>query len=164
MRAALDCIRGLVFHPTMTDATEPRALPPKIDRVLRYFRGLAREERMQALVSYSRKLEPLPDRFKDLPRDAFTVPECQTRVDIFPEYHEGRMHYYADLDARRSPTIAAVLAILFAAVNDEPPATTLAIPADVVRQLMENIGLGARETGLNAIVMRLKRHASEAGT
>ena len=140
---------------------DPRALPPKIDRVLRSFRALSREERMQALVSYSRKLEPLPDRFKDLPRDAFTVPECQTRVDIFPEHREGRMHYYADLDVRRSPTIAAVLAILFAAVNDEPPATTLAIPADVVRQLMENIGLGARETGLNAIVMRLKRHASD---
>lgn len=140
---------------------DPRALPPKIDRVLRSFRALSREERMQALVSYSRKLEPLPDRFKDLPRDAFTVPECQTRVDIFPEHREGRMHYYADLDVRRSPTIAAVLAILFSAVNDEPPATTLAIPSDVVRQLMENIGLGARETGLNAIVMRLKRHASD---
>jgi len=140
---------------------DPRALPPKIERVLRSFRALSREERMQALVSYSRKLEPLPERFKDLPRDAFTVPECQTRVDIFPEHRAGRMHYYADLDVRRSPTIAAVLAILFAAVNNEPPATTLAIPADVVRQLMENIGLGARETGLNAIVMRLKRHASD---
>jgi cysteine desulfuration protein SufE len=150
-----------VFHPQMTDATEPHGLPPAIDRVLRYFRGLSREERMQALVSYSRKLEPLPDRFKELPRDAFTVPECQTRVDIFPEYHDGRMQYFADLDARRSPTIAAVLAILFSAVNGEPPATTLAIPSDIVRQLMEHIGLGARETGLNAIVTRLKRHAAE---
>ena len=145
----------------MADATQSQALPPRIDRVLRYFRGLGREERMQALVSYSRKLEPLPERFVDLPRNAFTVPECQTRVDIFPEYHDGRMHYYADLDARRSPTIAAVLAILFSAVNDEPPAATLAIPPDVVRQLMENIGLGARETGLNAIVMRLKKYASD---
>lgn len=146
----------------MTASPAPQRLPPSLDRVLRYFRGLSREERMQALVSYSRKLEPLPDRFKDLPRDAFTVPECQTRVDIFPEQRDGRMHFYADLDARRSPTIAAILAILFAAVNEQPPATTLAIPADVVRQLMENIGLGARESGLNAMVARLKRHAAEA--
>lgn len=146
----------------MTASPAPHGLPPSLDRVLRYFRDLSREERMQALVSYSRKLEPLPDRFKDLPRDAFTVPECQTRVDIFPEHRDGRMHFYADLDARRSPTIAAILAILFAAVNEQPPATTLAIPADVVRQLMENIGLGARESGLNAMVARLKRHAAEA--
>ena len=146
----------------MTATSQPSGLPPSLDRVLRYFRGLAREERMQALVSYSRKLEPLPDRFKDLPRDDFTVPECQTRVDIFPEHHEGRMHFYADLDARRSPTIAAILAILFSAVNEQPPATTLAIPPDIVRQLMENIGLGARESGLNAMVARLKRHAAEA--
>ncbi len=146
----------------MTATSQPSGLPPSIDRVLRYFRGLSREERMQALVSYSRKLEPLPDRFKDLPRDDFTVPECQTRVDIFPAHHDGRMHFYADLDARRSPTIAAILAILFSAVNEQPPATTLAIPPDIVRQLMENIGLGARESGLNAMVARLKRHAAEA--
>jgi cysteine desulfuration protein SufE len=146
----------------MTATSQPSGLPPSLDRVLRYFRGLSREERMQALVTYSRKLEPLPDRFKDLPRDDFTVPECQTRVDLFPEHHDGRMHFYADLDARRSPTIAAILAILFSAVNEQPPATTLAIPPDIVRQLMENIGLGARESGLNAMVARLKRHAAEA--
>lgn len=117
---------------------------------------------MQALASYSRKLEPLPDRFKDLPREAFSVPECQTPVEIFPEHRDGRMHFYAEVDARRSPTVAAILAIVFAGVNDQPPATTLAIPGDLVRQLMDNIGLGAREAGLNAMLMRLKRHAADA--
>ena len=146
----------------MPEFTAPHDLPPALGRVLRYFRSLSREDRMQALVSYSRKMEPLPDRFKDLPREAFSVPECQTRVDIFPEHHGGKMHFYADLDTRRSPTVAAILAILFSAVNDQPPETTLAIPADVVRQIMEHIGLGARESGLNAMVARLKRHAAEA--
>jgi hypothetical protein len=47
-------------------------------------------------------------------------------------------------------------------VNDQPPATTLAIPPDFVRQLMESIGLGTREVGLNAMVERLKRYAREA--
>jgi cysteine desulfuration protein SufE len=74
------------------------------------------------------------------------------------------MHFYADLNTRESPTIAAVLAIVFGAVNDQPPATTLAIPPDFVRTLMESIGLGAREPGLNAMITRLKRYASEAGT
>ena len=117
---------------------------------------------MQALVSYSKKLEPFPERFKDLDRGEFTVPECQTRVDIVPEVHDGRMHFYADLNARQSPTIAAILAIVFGAVNEQPPSTTLAIPTDFVRTLMESIGLGAREAGLNAMIARLKRYAAAA--
>ena len=117
---------------------------------------------MQALVQYSKKLEPLPERFKDLDRGAFTIPECMTRVDIIPEVQDGKLHFYADLNVRQSPTIAAVLAIIFAAVNGQPPSTTLGIPQAFVRTLMESIGLGAREPGLNAMVTRLKRYAREA--
>jgi cysteine desulfuration protein SufE len=72
------------------------------------------------------------------------------------------MHFYADLNVRQSPTIAAFLAIVFAAINDHPPETTLAIPDDFVQQLMEGIGLSGREVGLNAMVARIKRHARQA--
>ena len=117
---------------------------------------------MQALLGYAKKLEPLPERFRDRDRAQFTVPECQTRVDIFPERREGRLSFYADLDPRKSPTIAAFLSILFSAVNNQPPQTTLAIPGDFVRQVMEGIGLAARESGLEAILRRLKRYAADA--
>ncbi|HEY4219192.1 MAG TPA: SufE family protein [Gemmatimonadaceae bacterium] len=137
-------------------------VPPTIERVLDRFRAMAREEKMQALVHYSKKLEPLPERFADVERSSFAVPECQTHVDIFPEYHDGKMHFYADLNVRQSPTIAAFLAITFAAVNEQPPDTTLAIPNDYVQQLMDGIGLSGREVGLNAMVSRLKRSAQQA--
>ena len=123
---------------------------------------MGREEKIQALVQYSKKLEPLPERYKDLDRGEFNVPECQTRVDIIPEVVDGKLHFYADLNARQSPTIAAVLAIVFAAVNGQPPSTTLGIPSDFVRTLMESIGLGTREPGLNAMITRLKRYAAAA--
>ena len=135
-------------------------LPPSIAKTLQRFESLGREEKMQALVSYAKKLEPLPERLAALDRAAFTVPECQTRVDLFPERRpDGTLHFYADVNARQSPTIAAVLAITFQAVNDQPPAVTLAIPPDYVRQLMAGIGLHAREVGLNAMIERLKRYA-----
>ena len=146
----------------MENAQETSSIPPSIDRVLKLFRSMGREEKMQALVQYSKKLEPLPERFKDLDRGAFTIPECMTRVDIIPEVRDGKLHFYADLNVRQSPTIAAVLAIIFAAVNGQAPSTTLGIPQDFVRILMESIGLGAREPGLNAMVTRLKRYAREA--
>src|SRR3982751_5763511 len=138
------------------------AIPPSIERTLRLFRSMSREEKMQALVQYSRKLEPLPERFKDLDRGAFNVPECQTRVDIIPELRDGKMYFHADLNVRESPTIAAVLAIIFGAVNGQPPSTTLGIPPDFVSTLMESIGLAAREVGLNAMIARLKRYAGDA--
>src|SRR5665811_475874 len=97
----------------MESAPASSGIPPSIDRVLRLFRSMGREEKMQALVQYSKKLEQLPDRLKDLDRGSFTVPECQTRVDIIPEMRDGRMYFYADLNVRQSPTIAAVLAIIF---------------------------------------------------
>src|SRR6266571_5465748 len=144
-----------------SSAIDP-GIAPSIVRVLRLFRSMGREEKMQALVQYSKKLEPLPERFKDLDRGAFNVPECQTRVDIIPEMRDGKMYFHADLNVRESPTIAAVLAIIFAAVNGQPPSTTLAIPGDFVSTLMESIGLAARAPGLNAMITRLKRYAREA--
>lgn len=145
----------------MTEQGETPALPARIEQVLRRFRLLGREEKMAALVSYAKKLEPLPERYRDVADESFSVPECQTPVRVFPESDDGRLHFYADINARQSPTVAAFLAIVFGAVNDEPPATTLAIPNDFVRTVMQSIGLGTREVGLEAIVARLKRLARE---
>ena len=149
---------------TPTDATSSEeALPASLARTLRQFRLLEREDKMQALLGWSKKLEPLPDRFAGLDRTAFTVPECQTRVDIFPERRDdGTIHFYADVNARQSPTVAAVLAITFAAVNDQSPSVTLALPPDFVRLLMQDIGLGARESGLSAMIARLTRFAAQS--
>ncbi len=142
----------------MSDA----ALPASIAKVLERFAAMGREEKMQALVGYAKKLEPLPPALAALDRAAFTVPECQTRVDLFPEVQDGRMHFYADVNVRQSPTVAAFLAIVFSAVNGQPPSVTLAIPDDFVPRMMQGLGLSARETGLTAMVQRLKRHARAA--
>jgi cysteine desulfuration protein SufE len=142
--------------------TAAQTLPPTVARVLSTFRALGREEKMQTLLHFAKKLEPLPERFATLDRAEYTVPECQTHVDLFPEMRDGKLYFYADLDARQSPTIAAFLAILFSAINGQPPQTTLAIPSDFVRQMMEGIGLAGREAGLHAMLVRVKRHAQRA--
>jgi len=145
------------------DGSGARAVPASVEKVLRRFQAMGREEKMQALVQYSKKLEPLPGKYEGVDRTNFVIPECQTRVDIFPEVHEGKMHFYADVNVRQSPTIAAMLAIVFSAVNDQPAQVTLDIPPDFVRTLMEGVGLHTREVGLNAMVARLKRYAAALG-
>jgi len=146
----------------MERAAPAQELPPAIQHVLSRFQSMGREEKMQALVSYAKRLEPIPERLAALDRTAHTVPECQTRVDLFSELKDGRMHFWADVNARQSPTVAAFLSITLSAVNGQPPSTTLAIPADFVSAMMSGLGLSAREVGLNALVARLKREARAA--
>jgi cysteine desulfuration protein SufE len=115
----------------------------------------------QALVQYANRLPPLPERFQGLDREQYAVHECQTPVAIYPEVVDGLMYYHADVP-QGAPTIRALLAMIFEAVNGQPPSTVLAIPQDFVRLVMDRIGLGTREVGLNAMVERLKRAAREA--
>ncbi|HYD52626.1 MAG TPA: SufE family protein [Gemmatimonadaceae bacterium] len=144
----------------MSDSHAAEGMPPAVERVLRQFRALGREEKMQALLHHAKRLEPVPERFAGIDRASFAVHECQTPVALFPEHRDGRMYYYAEVDARQSPTVAAFLAILFSAINGATPAQIEAIPLDFVRQVMDGIGLAGREAGLTAMLARVKRHAA----
>jgi cysteine desulfuration protein SufE len=145
----------------MTDSSNATELPEGIDRILRRFATLTPDLTRQALVQYANKLPALPERFHGLQKDDFLVHECMTPVAIYPEVVEGKMFYYADVPPS-APTIRALLAMIFEAVNGQPPATVLAIPGDFVRQVMDKLGLGTREVGLNAMVERLRRAARSA--
>ena len=139
-------------------ATEVSQVPPAIRKILTRFATISPDLVRQALVQYSNRLPPLPDRFQVLDLEKYRVHECQTPVAIFPELKDGKMYFYADVP-QGAPTIRALLAMIFEAVNGEPPETVLAIPSDFVRLVMDKLGLGTREVGLNAMVHRLKMAA-----
>ena len=145
----------------MSEPTPASGVPPGIEKILRRFATLTPDLTRQALVQYSNRLPPLPERFRGLDPAQYRVHECMTPVAIYPEVVDGRMHYHADVP-QGAPTIRALLALLFEALNGQPPETVLAIPADFVRQVMGKIGLETREAGLNAMVERLKRAARRA--
>jgi sulfur transfer protein SufE len=52
--------------------------------------------------------------------------------------------------------------MIFEAVNGQAPEVVTSIPDDFVRQVMDKLGLGTREVGLNAMVDRLRRAARAA--
>ncbi len=145
----------------MSENPTDMPIPEGIQKILHRFAKLTPDMTRQALVQYADRLPPLPERFQRLDREQYAVHECQTPVAIYPEIVEGRMHYYADVP-QGAPTIRALLAMIFEAVNGRPPQEVLAIPPDFVRQVMEKLGLGTREVGLNAMVERLKRAARQA--
>lgn len=143
-----------------TDTSTPQ-IPDGIQKILRRFATLTPDMVRQALVQYANRLPPLPDRFQALDQESYRVHECQTPVAIYPELVDGRLYFYADVP-QGAPTIRALLAMIFEAINGQPPEAVLAIPADFVRQVMDKLGLGTREVGLNAMVDRLKRAARTA--
>lgn len=145
----------------MKDDDAAAAVPAGIQRILRRFATLTPDLTRQALVQYANRLPPLPDRFRDLDPEAHRIHECQTPVSIYAEARDGKIYYYADVP-QSAPTIRALLAMIFDAVNGQPPDAVLGIPPDFVRQVMDRLGLGTREIGLNAMVERLKREARNA--
>ena len=145
----------------MSEPASRTEIPEGIQKILRRFAMLTPDMTRQALVQYAGKLPPLPDRFQGLDREDFAVHECMTPVAIYPEVVEGKMFYYADVP-QSAPTIRALLAMIFEAVNGQPPQTVLQIPSDFVRLVMDKLGLGTREVGLNAMVERLRRAARSA--
>jgi cysteine desulfuration protein SufE len=142
----------------MTETRSTTEVPEGIQKILRRFATLTPDMTRQALVQYANRLPPLPERFQTLDREQYRVHECQTPVAIYPEVVDGRMQFHADVP-QGAPTIRALLAMIFEAVNGQTPEAVLAIPDDFVRQVMDKLGLGTREVGLNAMVDRLKRAA-----
>jgi cysteine desulfuration protein SufE len=147
----------------MMESTQTGEIPQGIQTILRRFATLGPDLTRQALVQYSNRLPALPERFRELEREDFAVHECMTPVAIYPEVVDGKMYYYADVP-QSAPTIRALLAMIFEAVNGQPPQSVIAIPQDFVRQVMDKLGLGTREVGLNAMVERLRRAARTALT
>lgn len=141
--------------------TIPSEPPAGLQKILNRFASLSPEMTRMALVQYANRLPPLPERFKAFDPEEHRVHECLTPVALYSEVVDGRMHYYADVP-REAPTVRALLAMLFDGLNGQPPEAVLAVPPDIVRQLMGRIGLETREVGLNAMVERLKRAAREA--
>lgn len=140
-------------------STQTTQVPPGIQKILNRFATLSPDLVRQALVQYANKLPPLPERFQGLDEEQYRVHECQTPVAIYPELRDGKLYFHADVP-QGAPTIRALLAMIFDAVNGQPPESVLAIPDDFVRLVMDKLGLGTREVGLNAMVHRLKLAAS----
>ena len=146
--------------PPNAEGTTPP--PARLDRLLDRFERLGRDQTMALLVEFADQFPELPPRFAALARDdRYKVHECMTPVSLFSECRDGRIFFYADVP-REAPTVRALLTIFTQAINGEPPETVLAIPPDYVSRLMRKVGLMTRERGLNAMVLRMKRHAIEA--
>lgn len=131
---------------------------PALQRIVDLFGSAPKDLRLQALLEYSRKVPPLPERYTDHPELLEQVPECQTpfflATEVDPD-HRVNLHFQVPAEA---PTTRGFAGILYSGLNGATAEEVLETPDDFYMKM----GLGEaisslRLRGMGAILGRLKR-------
>jgi cysteine desulfuration protein SufE len=135
---------------------------PALQRIVDLFAGAPKDLRLQALLEYSRKVPPLPERYADHPELMEQVPECMTPFFLATELDDEekvRLHFSVPDQA---PTTRGFAGILSSGLNGATPDEVLATPNDFYNRmgLAEAIS-GQRLRGMGAILARTKRQVRD---
>ncbi|MGH9225313.1 MAG: SufE family protein [Acidimicrobiales bacterium] len=136
------------------------ALP--LQRIVDLFAGAPKDLRVQALLEYSRKVPPLPERYTEHPELLEPVPECQTPFFLATEVDDDdRVALHFQVPAE-SPTTRGFAGILHEGLNGTTADQVLETPDDFYLRM----GLGEaisslRLRGMGAILFRMKRQVRD---
>ncbi len=134
-----------------------------LEAIAEDFNAMPKELRIEALVDYSSRVPPLPERYAADPTLLEQVEECQTPFFLAAEIDgEGRVRLHFDCPPQ-APTQRAFAGILAEGLEGASPAEVLAVPQD----LPSRLGLGdaismLRLQGFHAIIARLQRQVQLA--
>jgi len=135
---------------------------PTLDTLIPRFKAADRTTRLETLLDYSRKLPPLPERYRDeMARGEHRVQECMTPVYLWVEVDDGKVHIHADVPPE-SPTVRGFISLLAKSLAGAAPADVARVPDDLLDQLGLSETLGMNRTqGLTAILYRIKRSVAD---
>ena len=138
------------------------ATAPSLQRIVDLFGSAPKELRLQALLEYSRKVPPLPEKYADHPELLEQVPECQSPFFLATEVDdENRVALHFQVPAE-APTTRGFAGILHSGLNGATADEILGTPDDFYMKM----GLGEaisslRLRGMSAILWRLKRQVKD---
>jgi cysteine desulfuration protein SufE len=137
------------------------ALPEKLQGIVSMFRSAPKSLRLQALLEYSRKLPPLPEKYVEHPEFMQPVPECTSPFFLVTEQQGGgvKLHFKVPEEA---PTVRGYAGILHEALDGQSPETILSVPDNFYMDMgLSELITPMRLRGMGAILMRLKREVSD---
>ncbi len=135
---------------------------PSLQRIVDLFGSAPKDLRLQALLEYSRKVPPLPEKYADHPELLESVPECQTPFFLATEVDgDDRVALHFQVPAE-SPTTRGFAGILYEGLNGATAEEVLQTPNDFYLKMGLGEAISAlRLRGMGAILARLKRHVSK---
>lgn len=142
--------------------TDVAPLPEKLQNIVNMFRSAPKPLRLQALLEYSRKLPPLPEKYVEHPEFLQPVPECTSPFFLVTEQNEqGEVNLYFKVP-EEAPTVRGYAGILREALNGESPETILKVPDQFYMDMgLSELITPMRLRGMGAILMRLKNDVRE---
>ncbi len=134
------------------------SIPPKLQEIVDDFAGLAREEKIETLISYAESLPPLPDWLKEEREKMDPVPECMTPVFLFAEKQpDERIVFHFDIPPH-SPTVRGLAAILANGLSGCKPEEVLSMPADFYMPMnLQEVITQQRINGFMGVLAHMKQ-------
>jgi len=134
------------------------AVPARLQEIVDEFADLPVELRLEALLDYSRRVPPLPERLAGHREAMEQVPECQTPFFLATEVDAADrviIHFDAPPEA---PTTRGFAGILSEGLNGASTAEVLSVPNGFYTALgLDRVISPLRLRGISAILGRLKR-------
>jgi cysteine desulfuration protein SufE len=133
-----------------------------LDSIVEELADADRQERIELLIDFAKKLPPLPDRLVAHKDASHRVEECQSPVYLFVEMDGGRVMLHADAPIE-APTVRGFVSLLIEGLNGAPAEDVLAIRSDLIDRigLPEILGM-LRVRGLSGVLARLKAEVARA--
>ena len=138
-------------------------MPARLAEIVEEFADLPAELRLEALLDYSRRVPPLPERLAGHREAMEQVPECQTPLFLAVEVDPERtVHLFFDAPPE-APTTRGFASIMYTGLDGESTDTVLGVPNDFYLAL----GLGEavsplRLRGMVAMLARIKTQVRSA--
>ncbi len=138
-------------------------LPAPLSKVVDRFRSAPTDLRVQALLHYSRKVPPLPERYAAHREALEQVHECQTPFFLAVEVDDDdRVHLFFDAPPE-SPTVRGFAGILLEGLEGQHRDAVLAVPPDFQAGMgLEEVVSPLRLRGMGAILARIQRQLRES--
>ena len=137
-------------------------MPTELDAIVSELGEADKQERIEMLIDFAKKLPPLPERFSAMKDAAHRVEECQSPVFLFVELEDDRLSIFADAPIE-APTVRGFVSILVEGLDGSTVADVLRVKNDLIARigLPEILGM-LRVRGLNGVLNRLKSEVARA--
>jgi len=134
----------------------------ELESIIEELASCDRQERIDLLLDFARRLPPLPDRLLAHKDASHRVEECQSPVYLFVEFDGDRVVLFADAPVE-APTVRGFVSLLIEGLQGTTLEQILQIPADLVERsgLAEILGM-LRVRGLSGVLRRLKSEVTKA--
>lgn len=112
------------------------------------------EDRYKELIQLGKTLDIYPE---DKREDKFKVKGCQSQVWLYPEFKEGRVHFYADSDA---VLVKGIVGLLVSVYSDATPDEILSTKPEFLKEvgITEHLSMN-RSNGLAAMMKQMQMYA-----